>query len=483
MDKDMIDTLAKSFPHLNFGDEQPQQGQHHNLNQGPPNRQLTDIEAKGFIDQVKLGNKFRFKSANTNSNTNNNPQNYIQNARDKLNNNQVIKLSEYKDKLKNQYLNKLLDETFTDMPKLEEPIPYFQKGWEKRTIYPRLRKHVNNMIRINEFLDMYPTNFVRMTVIKKDLPALRKARFKEKEQLNMKLKQKEREQKNNHYRNHILKGINHNSGNNNEASFPKFKSKLSKDEFADLSFKILTDNINNQKHNVNTNENNNENKVNQSRHRMGSNDIIDVPSSAQDEIKNHKFGNNKEDVLNQLRQNPATKKIIDEASDKDSSNIVYVPEIHSVYKRDRPVQKTLTIENPTKTLILNTLLKKNEFNDLMTQQENPMVFDPLGLYTVLKNIQTRQCSIGYLCIEIGTIYGDFNLLNMKKIKVDSSEKENVHLVIQPIVIQKHTKTIEHPPHVSEPPKPEKEKVKLKIDDLDDCDFFNSHMDSLRFKVT
>jgi len=123
MDKDMIDTLAKSFPHLNFGDEQPQQGQHHNLNQGPPNRQLTDIEAKGFIDQVKLGNKFRFKSANTNSNTNNNPQNYIQNARDKLNNNQVIKLSEYKDKLKNQYLNKLLDETFTDMPKLEEPIP------------------------------------------------------------------------------------------------------------------------------------------------------------------------------------------------------------------------------------------------------------------------------------------------------------------------------------------------------------------------
>ena len=115
----------------------------------------------------------------------------------------------------------------------------------------------------------------------------------------------------------------------------------------------------------------------------------------------------------------------------------------------------------------------------MSQQENPHVFDPLGLYTVLKNIQTRQCSIGYLCIEIGTIYGDFNLLNSKQMTVDSTGKENVHLVIQPIVIQKniHIKNEQPNKNIEQPKKP------VIFDDTDECeDFFSGHMDSLRFKV-
>jgi hypothetical protein len=141
-------------------------------------------------------------------------------------------------------------------------------------------------------------------------------------------------------------------------------------------------------------------------------------------------------------------------------------------------------------------MNKQTFEDLENQQQKENVFDPLGLYTVLKNIQTRQCSIGYLCIEIGSIYGDFNLLNAQKIKVDTTEKENVHLIIQPIVIQKKAAPAPAPApapqnHQQNHPNPgnyqpegnkKEDKIKIHNDELEDCDFFSGHMDSLRFKV-
>jgi len=121
---------------------------------------------------------------------------------------------------------------------------------------------------------------------------------------------------------------------------------------------------------------------------------------------------------------------------------------------------------------------------MMNQQEKQQVFDPLGLYTVLKNIQTRQCSRGYICLEIGTIYGDFDLLNSKKVQVDGTEKENIHLIIKPIVIQKNVVVEkQHSPFTGIPKqKEENNNLKIKKEELEDCDFFSGHMDSLRFKV-
>ena len=75
----------------------------------------------------------------------------------------------------------------------------------------------------------------------------------------------------------------------------------------------------------------------------------------------------------------------------------------------------------------------------MRQQEKPTKeVDPTGLFNVLKNIQNRRCSTGYLCIEIGAIYGDFSQLNPRNITVPFNINRNVHFVIKPIIIVNNT---------------------------------------------
>jgi hypothetical protein len=75
----------------------------------------------------------------------------------------------------------------------------------------------------------------------------------------------------------------------------------------------------------------------------------------------------------------------------------------------------------------------------MKQQERSKINDPLGLYTVLKNIQNRKCSCGFLCIELGTIYGDWDKLRPRNITVPFNEEENVHVIIKPIIVMNNTK--------------------------------------------
>jgi hypothetical protein len=74
----------------------------------------------------------------------------------------------------------------------------------------------------------------------------------------------------------------------------------------------------------------------------------------------------------------------------------------------------------------------------MIQQEKSLVNDPLGLYTVLKNIQSKKCSCGFLCIEIGTVYGNFDTLKPKNITVPFNEDKNVHMIIKPILVVNNT---------------------------------------------
>jgi hypothetical protein len=126
-------------------------------------------------------------------------------------------------------------------------------------------------------------------------------------------------------------------------------------------------------------------------------------------------------------------------------------------------------------LIIEKLLPESQYNDLMQQQERSYVNDPLGLYTVLKNIQGRKCSCGFMCIEIGTIYGDFDSLKPKNITVPFNEDKRVHMIIKPIVVVNNT--------IAPAPLPPKNDTAKIIDlfDQDDCDELKMNGNSMRFK--
>jgi len=104
------------------------------------------------------------------------------------------------------------------------------------------------------------------------------------------------------------------------------------------------------------------------------------------------------------------------------------------------INKYILKIDPTKKLILKKLMNRNTFNDLMNQNEekNDPNKDQTGLFNVLKNIQNRKCSCDFLCIEIGTINGPFDALKPKHISVMTNHKENVQLIIKPVIVVNNT---------------------------------------------
>lgn len=144
--------------------------------------------------------------------------------------------------------------------------------------------------------------------------------------------------------------------------------------------------------------------------------------------------------------------------------------------------------DPTKKLIVDNLMSNESYNSLVNQQENSEIKDPTGLFTILKNIENKPCSCDYLCIEIGTIYGDFSALAPKKIKVPTKKKEDVQIVIKPVIVVNntiHKTVINSPPKVplkspflQDKPKPPK------IFDDEDCegDFIKTITKSMDLKM-
>lgn len=98
--------------------------------------------------------------------------------------------------------------------------------------------------------------------------------------------------------------------------------------------------------------------------------------------------------------------------------------------------------DPTKKLILKNLMDQKTFNDLMNQEEEAKKAndDQTGLFNVLKNIQNKKCSCDFLCIEIGTINGPFDALKPKKVAIMTNHKENVQLIIKPVIVVNNTNT-------------------------------------------
>jgi hypothetical protein len=126
--------------------------------------------------------------------------------------------------------------------------------------------------------------------------------------------------------------------------------------------------------------------------------------------------------------------------------------------------------DPTKKLIIDNLLDNKQYDDFINQQEKSLINDPLGLYTVLKNIQNRKCSCGFLCIEIGTIYGDFDKLKPKNVTIPYNHQSNVHMIIKPIVIVNSTT-----PNPNPGPSPAP--IPIPIDD--DCDILSGNAPRFR----
>ncbi len=85
-------------------------------------------------------------------------------------------------------------------------------------------------------------------------------------------------------------------------------------------------------------------------------------------------------------------------------------------------------------MIRKTILNGKSFDDFLNIKENEEIDDPTGLFNVLKGIQQSKCSCGYLCIEIGTIYGDWDSLRARDVEVQTKETEDVNLIIKPVII-------------------------------------------------
>jgi hypothetical protein len=213
---------------------------------------------------------------------------------------------------------------------------------------------------------------------------------------------------------------------------------------------------------------------------------------------------NTKEILDTIMQDSSTNSLIKKAKELNSSNkVLYPKEIHAQFKVNRTGIKkvTLNANNPTKKLILDKLMDKKSFNDLMGQEDKTETKDPTGLFNVLKNIQNRACSCGYICIEIGTIYGDFDMLKPKKVVIPTQEEENVHLIIKPIILVNNTKPVLKPkvkakkpikkakviPRPKKPPTPPKKQNKTfpLIKEEEECDLLNlspNYYKNMRFKV-
>jgi hypothetical protein len=262
-----------------------------------------------------------------------------------------------KNEIKEIYEKSRFNSSIVDFPLLDE-YNSFQKGIKNRTIYPKLKTHVNNMMKLNEiFAHQIPnerhSNFI------KTLPRFKS--ISNKVELNSK------------------------SRTSSMTNFAKFAFFLAQKE-------------------------------------------MEPPSQ--------------KDIIEKLLRDPSTKKMIEEALKNKENKVIYSNEIHGNYevinrkstiKTVDPNSKLSLKSERTKEMITESLIDAKSFDDFMNQKDGE-VDDPTGLFNVLKGIQQRKCSCGYLCIEIGTIYGDWDSLRPKNVIVQTKEYEDVNLILKPVII-------------------------------------------------
>jgi hypothetical protein len=161
---------------------------------------------------------------------------------------------------------------------------------------------------------------------------------------------------------------------------------------------------------------------------------------------------NDKEVMDKIMTDPATKEVLE----RNNAKVIIPQPIETTYQVEKKVAKQVTVNensnlkltnlDPTKKLILNNLMNEDTFNDLMSQNENKPD-EQGGLFTVLKNIQNRKCSSEYLCLEIGSIYGPFDKIKPKNVTIMTTERENMHVIIKPVIIVNDTMARLPPPRI------------------------------------
>jgi hypothetical protein len=122
---------------------------------------LSRAEARKILDNIKsysTASDMRFKETNliNGQEMEYSEVNFIDPQHLDISKSQKLKLSEIKEQLKNEYTDFLYNQTTSSMPQIEEVLPHYQVGLNQRSIFPKYRKHLSNLIRLNELLDEFP---------------------------------------------------------------------------------------------------------------------------------------------------------------------------------------------------------------------------------------------------------------------------------------------------------------------------------------
>jgi hypothetical protein len=274
---------------------------------------------------------------------------------------QKLKLSDIKEQLKNEYTDYLLNTTSSSMPQLEEVKPNYQIGLSERSIFTKYRKHIMNLIRLNELLDEFPPNTLKgsvslispnrkvlstkTTIMKEIAPGVKVSmQFKQKD--NMSEIKKESSG---------LFGVDVNQPNRFSKGKFRFKSMsssnsfssmnlMTKDEdFAEKSFEELTGMSKPNSNNYNKPENDQQSNSN------NFNDDTQTPQTP-DYLQPNKNNYNADDqsinqqIINHSGNSQEIKDIINKSNSKNSNiKILYPKEIHSQYYIKKKGTKTIEI--------------------------------------------------------------------------------------------------------------------------------------------
>ena len=164
-----------------------------------------------------------------------------------------LKLNEIKEEIRNEYSDFLYKQSIETMPMLEEFENISQVGVNLRSIYPKYRKHLSNLIRLNELLDEFgpytPNGTVdvstprktkvetRTLITKQVSPGVNLSiQFKEKN-----VKDKDKETENTSEENFRFKSESNTSNQNRLETENKSQATTPNTDFATRSLRLLTD--------------------------------------------------------------------------------------------------------------------------------------------------------------------------------------------------------------------------------------------------
>lgn len=340
----------------------------------PPHRQtLSRSEAKDLLEHLKSYSSFtpmRFKEKILLENENK-EQTFTYSEIISLDPNildipksQKLKLSDIKEQLKNDYTDYLLNTTSSSMPQLEEVQPSYQVGLNERSIFTKYRKHIMNLIMLNQLLDEFPPTTIKGSVnlISPNRKVLQSKTTIMKEiapgvKVSMQFKQTDDMRQSNKEANGLL-GVDLNQPNRFSKGKFRFKSlsgisnsfssmnSMTKDEeFAEKSFIELTG--------FSKPNNNNYNKPDEPEDQQSNNNFNDDSKTSQNLHPSNNYNADDESINNQIinhsQNSEEIKEIINKSKSKNSNiKILYPKEIHSQYYIKKKGTKTIEINKNSK---------------------------------------------------------------------------------------------------------------------------------------